>query len=600
MHFKKQASDDEDNEIEIVEPKTDTITIDSDNDDDTPSTSTQQKAMMKIVSVTSAAPKKEVIENQTDIDVAAFSSTILASLLEVDIHEGSGDPKAISPGQKKQPRKKTTNKPNPALLQLERQRMEELKRSDVKLKKKCVVKLRRAEDEFEVARQWMDRFRQRDQDAQGDATKITDTAEASPAKAPSEIDLEESAKNSPPNNDHQPMEIEIQLNTLAPELQEKEITSKEKESEDLKLKESDKQPLPDDKNKDKPVKKEKIGEMLKTAIKIKISQKAQTGGEVKTEEKRLTEEREKAVTAEQNKAVGEEGQVDKAISENISEKDSPDEKKKESASQTEKLAEKDKTEQKKKKEKVDGTEVIEEEDPDQESSKEKEPPASEKERAIDEDESLTDKIPESYQSDEKDKKAPTETVSEAPTEAAAPLEADPSPDADKVVPQESIFQNEELTKQDPAADLLEAMDTSTDNGKSLAGELVEGMDVIELDEPPKELLDCGIDEVISMDGIELSCATEELMKALASSPSALTSENATLDATDLNADELIETLPLETTEPPEILLKEDDNGETGNSEAPIINSGENGGTDQEEAGEATAPEDVAATGHIQG
>ncbi|KAH8390334.1 hypothetical protein KR200_000227 [Drosophila serrata] len=612
----KQASDDEDNEIEIVEPKTDTITIDSDNDDDTPSTSTQQKAMMKIVSVTSAAPKKEVIENQTDIDVAAFSSTILASLLEVDIHEGSGDPKAISPGQKKQPRKKTTNKPNPALLQLERQRMEELKRSDVKLKKKCVVKVRRAEDEFEVARQWMDRIRQRDQDAQGDAAKVPDTAEASPAKAPSEIDLEESVKNSPPNNDHQPMEIEVQLNTLAPKLQEKEITGKEKESEDLKLKESDKQPLPDDKNKDKPVKKEKIGEMLKTAIKIKISQKAQTGGEVKTEEKRLTEEREKAVTAEQNKAVGEEGQVDKAISENISEKDSPDEKKKESASQTEELAEKDKTEQKKKEDvvsekkpvekekdlkskttlkKVARTEDIEEEDPDQESSKEKEPPASEKERAIDEKEST-----ESYQSDEKDKKAPTKTVSEAPSEAAAPLEADPSQDADKVVPQESIFQNEELTKQDPAADLLEAMDTSTDNGKSLAGELVESMDVIELDEPPKELLDCGIDEVISMDGIELSCATEELMKALASSPSALTSENATLDATDLNADELIETLPLETTEPPEILLKEDDNGETGNSEAPIINSGENGGTDQEEAGEATAPEDVAATGHIQG
>jgi len=114
-----------------VEPKTDTITIDSDNEDDTPSTSSQQQpqqnAIMKITSVTSAAPKSELKENQAEIDVAAFSSTILASLLEVEVNEVPNEPKSVSPGQKKQPRKKTTNKPNPALLQLERQRMEEMK-----------------------------------------------------------------------------------------------------------------------------------------------------------------------------------------------------------------------------------------------------------------------------------------------------------------------------------------------------------------------------------------------------------------------------------------------------------------------------------------
>ncbi|KAM8711897.1 hypothetical protein ACLKA7_012410 [Drosophila subpalustris] len=102
------------------------------------------------------------MDMDTDIDVAAFSSTILASLLEVDITEGSGEVKtksSVSPGgtvQKKQPRKKTTNKPNPALLHLERQRMEEIKKNDAKLKMKVVVKLKRAEEEYEVARKWIE------------------------------------------------------------------------------------------------------------------------------------------------------------------------------------------------------------------------------------------------------------------------------------------------------------------------------------------------------------------------------------------------------------------------------------------------------------
>ncbi|KAH8415901.1 hypothetical protein KR222_003296, partial [Zaprionus bogoriensis] len=96
-----------------------------------------------------------------DIDVAAFSSSILASLLEVDINEGSEEAKAkqsVSPcgsTQKKQPRKKTTNRPNPTLLNLKRRRMEDIKRTDPKLKMNVVVRLRRAEEDFEVARKWV-------------------------------------------------------------------------------------------------------------------------------------------------------------------------------------------------------------------------------------------------------------------------------------------------------------------------------------------------------------------------------------------------------------------------------------------------------------
>lgn len=167
----KQASDDEDNEIEIVEPKTDTITIDSDNEEETPSTSKLAKPKgLQITSVKSVVdttdflqtdPVTAKIDPNADIDVAAFSSSILASLLEVDITEGSGEVKthlSVSPEgstTKKQPRKKTTNKPNPALINLNRQRMEEIKRNDSKLKMKVVVKLRRVEEEFEEARKWI-------------------------------------------------------------------------------------------------------------------------------------------------------------------------------------------------------------------------------------------------------------------------------------------------------------------------------------------------------------------------------------------------------------------------------------------------------------
>ncbi|XP_030388528.1 uncharacterized protein LOC115634773 isoform X1 [Scaptodrosophila lebanonensis] len=162
----KQASDDEDNEIEIVEPKTDTITIDSDNEEEAPSTSTSNASDLKITSVTSTAPESTDAGGPEEflIDVSSFTTSILASMLEVDITEGNGNVKKrplASPGgtvQKKQPRKKTTNKRNPALLQLERERMEETKRTDRKLKMKVVVKLKRVEEYHPIARKWAEQM----------------------------------------------------------------------------------------------------------------------------------------------------------------------------------------------------------------------------------------------------------------------------------------------------------------------------------------------------------------------------------------------------------------------------------------------------------
>ncbi|XP_041449144.1 uncharacterized protein LOC111074980 isoform X2 [Drosophila obscura] len=190
----KQASDDEDNEIEIVEPKTDTITIDSDNEDEVCSPANSKK-IMKITSVASHAPKKEVVEvPPSEADMAAFSSTILASLLEVDITEGTADPKNVSPGHKKQPRKKTTNKPNPALLQLERQRMEEIKHTDAKLKMKVRVKLRRAEDEFEVARKWAKNCDRKANQRKSDAEKKPATGSNEPICIEEEKELDHISK----------------------------------------------------------------------------------------------------------------------------------------------------------------------------------------------------------------------------------------------------------------------------------------------------------------------------------------------------------------------------------------------------------------------
>ncbi|XP_037957057.1 uncharacterized protein LOC119686995 [Teleopsis dalmanni] len=203
----KQASDDEYDEIEIIEPKTDTINLDSDNEDNepvkaptAPTTATipkkkillptnskmqiiRQIPMQQIqieqndininplktntpkgtpvelnafqpnlteqIPVQSLMPKASQLPEETEFLDAAQS--ILASMLDIDEKEQKVSP---SSGvlKKKRPRKKMTNIRNPTLIKqnliLERERLEELKRSDTKLKMKCKVLIKKAEEEF--------------------------------------------------------------------------------------------------------------------------------------------------------------------------------------------------------------------------------------------------------------------------------------------------------------------------------------------------------------------------------------------------------------------------------------------------------------------
>ncbi|XP_017049837.1 FK506-binding protein 5 isoform X1 [Drosophila ficusphila] len=586
----KQASDDEDNEIEIVEPKTDTITIDSDNEDDTPSTSTQppqQKAIMKITSVTSAAPKKEQREahNQVDIDVAAFSSTILASLLEVDIGENTNRPKSVSPGQKKQPRKKTTNKPNPALLQLERQRMEDMKKFDAKLKKKVVIKLRRAEEEFEVARKWKEECRKQ---AQLAAERKNSVAEKDPS-------LEAEGQQS--------MEPEETSSLNA--VEEKEPKDKE-ETESPNEQNAIKKVVEVDKEKIKS--KEKIGDLLKAAIKAKIGEtekqlteeKLTQEQSIKTKEAKTSEEQlaskeiEKEIEAdneitltkdkknEENKNASQnvlkkDEQVNSKespstsemteVSEKVSEKELSPPKEKVSKSDTaemevdlQTILDKKKTDQKEQK---DVTEETTEKDlnPTIIADNEKKSPEKTSDAEISEIDELKEKEMETEISEDKEKPEESKDSAEnCEKDSSMNSEKDSAEDteevAEKSVEEEKVIESEPLTDQENS-NSAEAMETCDENGEPSVAELIESMDVTELVETPKELLDCGIDEDISMDGIELCAATEDLMNAL-DSPSVLTSENTNDDKTDLDSNALIEDLPLETSEPPEILLKEDE------------------------------------------
>ncbi|XP_011178755.2 uncharacterized protein Atrx_0 isoform X1 [Zeugodacus cucurbitae] len=220
----KQASDDEDNEIEIVEPKTDTITLDSDNEDEEPvkqtdaapktpqlitiinttatnsnAASTQQPSQIspdgnrqklilkqqltlpKGTTIVPTAPvpsltklpaaansiaitleKSNEGNNMEEVDMMSAAKKFLVSLLEVDSDAGEGSgstdggDSAQQLQQRKQPRKKTTSKPNPTLLKqkelLERERLEEMKRNDLKLKMKCAITLKKAEEEYPFAR----------------------------------------------------------------------------------------------------------------------------------------------------------------------------------------------------------------------------------------------------------------------------------------------------------------------------------------------------------------------------------------------------------------------------------------------------------------
>lgn len=100
-------------------------------------------------------------QTEENVDLMSMAQSFLASMLEVDIQEVNlNSPGSDSSGQKKQPRKKLTSKPNPTLLkqkaQMERERLEELKRNDLKLKMKCSVALQKAEDEFPFAKSMLD------------------------------------------------------------------------------------------------------------------------------------------------------------------------------------------------------------------------------------------------------------------------------------------------------------------------------------------------------------------------------------------------------------------------------------------------------------
>ncbi|XP_039484062.1 uncharacterized protein LOC120446904 isoform X1 [Drosophila santomea] len=559
----KQASDDEDNEIEIVEPKTDTITIDSDNEDDTPSTSTatqqpQQAAIMKITSVTSAAPKKELQENnQADIDVAAFSSTILASLLEVEVNEGASEPKPVSPGQKKQPRKKTTNKPNPALLQLERQRMEDMKKFDAKLKMKVMVNLRRAEDEFEVARKWVEECRKQEQEL---ATKIKDSNVATLT-----------------NETHKPSEAPSENPKI----------SKEHGEVD----------------KEKTKNKEKIGDILKAAIKAKIGENEKhmaedqlpVDGHSIEKDKELDMGKSMSTDPEKNKTAGMEIVADKEqhlTKENIVKVECKDE--------SRKVSNDKKSDCKK------GSEV--------EMVSEKDAVLKEtyggSEKGLQKEQGDTEKSSENLLENEvlkkgKEKKSEnSEKVLEKDVGKASPTA--PGKGTFQAAEEDTELKNagtQQMNSTPGDLSTVEPLDTSNQIDQSSAEELVESMDVTELDEAPKELLDCALDEVIAMDGIELSAATEELMKALGS-PSGLNSENTNDNETDLETNDFIENLPLETTEPPEILLKDDENKAEPLTE--IVHLGtpspaENGDAEFESTLEASdSPPDEPTTAQIVG
>ncbi|KRJ99497.1 FK506-binding protein 5 isoform X1 [Drosophila yakuba] len=566
----KQASDDEDNEIEIVEPKTDTITIDSDNEDDTPSTSTaaqqpQQAAIMKITSVTSAAPKKELQENnQADIDVAAFSSTILASLLEVEVNEGASEPKPVSPGQKKQPRKKTTNKPNPALLQLERQRMEDMKKFDAKLKMKVMVKLRRAEDEFEVARKWVEECRKKEQEL---TIEIKDSNAAT---------------------------LTNETQKLAEAPSENPKISKEHGEVD----------------KEKTKNKEKIGDILKAAIKAKIGENEKhmaedqlpVDGHLIEKDKELDKEKSMSTDPKKNKTAEIEVVADKEqhlTKENIVKGQCKDESRKVSkndqksdckkGSKVEMVSETDAG----LKETYGGSEkVLEKEQGDTEKS-------SENPTLTGEDENEVLKKGKENKSEKSEKVLAKDVGKTSPTAPGkGPFKA-----AEEDTEELKNAGAQEMNSTQDDLNTVKPLNTSNQINQSSAEELVESMDVTELEETPKELLDCALDEVIAMDGIELSAATEELMKALGS-PSGLNSENTNDNETDLDANDFIENLPLETTEPPEILLKEDENKAEPLTE--IVQLGtpspaENGDTEFESTlGASDSPPDEPTTAQIVG
>ncbi|XP_053966179.1 uncharacterized protein LOC128868294 isoform X1 [Anastrepha ludens] len=285
----KQASDDEDNEIEIVEPKTDTITLDSDNEDDEPAKqmvaspikpqliainnndtqssnaslqcreqiltithdgnsqklreqiltithdgnsqklkeqlllpkNTSITATIPMPSLTNIAPtinRKAITINEPnkmeEMDIMTAAKSFLVSLLEVDSDtaEGSwtpdGSDSTSQQHQRKQPRKKTTNKPNPTLLKqkeiLERERLEEMKRNDLKLKMKCAISLKKAEEEFPFAK---DMLQKHESETKTNAAAEVDKIEATNDAVEKASETKEPVENNEKMDDSGELEI---------------------------------------------------------------------------------------------------------------------------------------------------------------------------------------------------------------------------------------------------------------------------------------------------------------------------------------------------------------------------------------------------------
>ncbi|XP_055907860.1 inner centromere protein A isoform X2 [Eupeodes corollae] len=177
----KQASDAEEDEITIVEPKTDTINLDSDNEDDLPPPPSKSMGNHPAKSVITSNSNLITHTNQVrseqsppivtpttttnaDDELTAeydFSkvASLLAGMLEVELTEGGNE----SPQAPKKPRKKTTNKPNPTLVKQkeiqERERLENIKKNCVKLKMEVQIPLNKVEDIYEYAKPMLEELK---------------------------------------------------------------------------------------------------------------------------------------------------------------------------------------------------------------------------------------------------------------------------------------------------------------------------------------------------------------------------------------------------------------------------------------------------------
>lgn len=137
---------------------------------------------------------------EDNMDLMSMAQSFLASMLEVEMQEGpQNSPGSDSSGQKKQPRKKLTNKPNPTLLKqkalMERERLEEMKRNDQKLKMKCAVELKKAEEVFPYAKEMLEARAKKKLELEELEEKNEDNDEANTSATTAENKSHENKKN---------------------------------------------------------------------------------------------------------------------------------------------------------------------------------------------------------------------------------------------------------------------------------------------------------------------------------------------------------------------------------------------------------------------